>query len=486
MTSCFQSFWLSSNLLSGWRSVRYHLMGWALSAYSIHKHQGAVSLYTNSEGAEVLIGKLQLPYDNHELIFDNYQSEFEAYSFLKKLRAYATPKQPFLHIDGDAFLFESLPSSLYNALLVAQNYEYNHPCYEDIYRVVKAHFVYIPEWLRPNARGYISAANTGLVGGIDWAFYDVLEREVLYFLEQNRDFLHLPTPQLDFCVFLEQAFFQLLAEHQQKSVQYLLPQEVNESFNYRLDRWQDVPLQCGYLHLMNYKRNATACELMAQRLYIEAPELYEQCERVTRELEATHHAVLLPEPLAYEGHWRSAQLPAHTPTEVMVDIAQYEQEKQEWIAQLPPVAVLWERWRTYSVQVNALLSLLDKQLIQKPLQQSSYLKRLCSEWNWVEANEFWGQEQQPNYTANATLPAAYHEVVLYVYLHERVVKEQLLDIVGILLLDTFEEVQPLGIGIEAVWQQIKTHQPTANEREFKASLMSRVRFYLYQGVLESQ
>jgi hypothetical protein len=482
-----QSFWLTSNLTSGWQSVRYHLMGWALSAYSIHKHQGKVHLYTNSEGAEVLLQKLQLPYSSHELIFDDYQTEFEAYGFLKKLRAYSQPQSPFLHIDGDAFLFEPLPAALLTAPLVAQNYEYNHPCYEEIYTIIKANFLYLPTWLHPNARGYISAANTGLVGGQDWSFYQALEQEVLYFLEQNRAVLHLAVPHIDFCVFLEQAFFQCMAEQQQISVAYLLPEEINETLHYRLDRFQDVPRRCGYLHLMSYKRNPTACEQMAQRLYIESPALYERCEQVARQLEATHHAVSLPpaaERLVFEGAYRTAALPPTAPIELLEDVRQYEQEKQAWIEALPSTAALRTQWQVRGQSVDAFLSQSDIQIAPQPLQHSQYAKRLSSEWNWAEVNEFMGQNREVDWSANITLPAAYYEVLLYVYWQEGVVKEHLLDAVGMMLLDTFETAQPWTEGIEAVWRQIVQHQPQANEHAIKEVLASRLRFYLYQGVLE--
>lgn len=215
MQKTIQSCWIAENKNewnAGWLSLKFHLMGWALSSYSINKHQGAVQLYSNSEGAELLLGKLQLPYQNCKLIFEDFQTEFQSYGFLKKLRAYSTPIQPFLHIDGDAFLFQSLPVHFFNAPLIAQNYEYNHPCYEHTYQIIKQNFRYIPEWLCPNTRGHISAANTGLVGGSNVAFYQKLEQEITFFLEQNRDFLHLPTLHIDFCVFLEQAFFQLFAQ----------------------------------------------------------------------------------------------------------------------------------------------------------------------------------------------------------------------------------------------------------------------------------
>ncbi len=165
------------------------------------------------------------------------------------------------------------------------------------------------------------------------------------------------------------------------------------------------------------------------------------------------------------------------------DIAQYEQQKQEWIETLPPLAALRAHWQIHSQQINAALSEPDEVLLQKTVQHHLFTKRLCSEWNWAEANEFVGQEKAPETAFDATIEATYYEVVLYVYLHQNIIKEQLLDTVGILLLDAFEKPQPFGAGMEAVWQQIKSHQPKAHEAQTKQLLASHLRFFLYQGAL---
>ena len=482
MLKLLQSFWLNKNLSGGWLSAKFHLMGWALSSFSIHKHQSSPHLITTEQGADLLLGQLQLPYASVSLAFQTFQNPYPDYWVLKKLLAYSLQDAPFLHIDGDAFLFKPLPSQLFTAPLVAQNYEYNHPYYLHAFDQVQS-FGYLPSYLKPEPNGRISGVNAGVMGGHNTLFFRDLYAEVLSFLNQNQQ--QIPTVNNeDFNIFLEQFFFRQYATHRQEKVAYILAEEYGYPCQYGLDRFQDIPNLCGYLHLMNYKRNPTACEQMAQRLYIESPELYERCERVARNLATTHHAVLQPKRLEYEGAYRSASLPITIPAEVMADVVQYEQEKKAWIESLPPVAELWRHWRVYSVQVNALLSQPDQLLAQQSIRHSSYLKRLCSEWNWAEINEFVSQDREANWSANANQTAAYYEVGLYLYLHEGVVKEQLLDAVGILLLDNFEEAQPLGTGIEAVWQQIKTHQPTAEERAFKVSLMSQVRFYLYQGVLE--
>jgi hypothetical protein len=476
-----QSCWLSDNPNGGWLSTKFHLMGWALSAFSIQKHQSAPHLITNQQGADLLLGQLQLPYTNVSLALQTFQNPYPHCWVLKKLLAYSLQDEPFVHIDGDAFLFEPLPSHLLAAPLVAQNYEYNHPYYLNAFQEVQA-FTYLPTYLKPEPNGRISGVNAGIIGGQNTQFFKDLYAQVLEFLAKNQKHLAQVNSE-DFNVFLEQYFFKQYATHRQEAVGYLLPDEYGYPCHYQLDRFQDLPKHCPYLHLMNYKRNPTACEQMAQRLYLESPELHARCERVARQLEATQHPISLPEHLTFEGNYRNALLPANVPVAMREDITQYEQQKQEWIETLPPLAALRAHWQAHSQQTNAALSQPDEVLFQKTVQHHLFTKRLCSEWNWAEANELVGQEKASETVLNTTTEAAYYEVVLYVYLHQNIVKEQLLDTVGMLLLDTFEKPQPFGAGMEAVWQQIKSHQSNAHEAQTKQLLTSRLRFFLYQGAL---
>lgn len=477
-----QTFWLTKDLTCGWLSIEFHLMGWALSFHSIQKHHSTPQLLSNEQGAELLVGQLSLPYAGVSLVLDGFElEEFSEYSLLRKIRAYALQNEPFVHIDGDAFLFAPLPQTLLTASLFAQNYEYNHTYYETIYGSIKQYFRYIPDWIHPNHKGYIAAANTGLVGGTDTAFYKNLQNEITYFLEQNRAFLHLATPNIDFSIFLEQVFFQSLADQKDKKIQYLLDYEVDERLNYGLDRFKDLPTSCSYIHLMSYKHNPTACEQMAQRLWIEAPELYERCRVVARQLEATNHVVSIP--IELSASYRSSLLSPNSPPDVMNDIFDFEQQKKEFTTSLPSEAILWQLWQDHSVVINTKLSLPKSQLLQQYIGHSKLSKRIVSEWNWAEANEFLGQDKKPDYVANTTIDSTYFEVALYVYPHLLVIKEHLLDVINILILDTFEQPKSFEEGLETLWKEVFAYQPEAIEIEMKESIKSRISFFLYQGVL---
>lgn len=100
-----QSCWFNNpkKMDAGWLSTEFHLMSWALSSLSIQKHYPNIELVTDNLGKEILIDKLQLPYSSVSLVQEN----FKPISFvwvLRKLYSYSIQHEPFIHIDGDAYL----------------------------------------------------------------------------------------------------------------------------------------------------------------------------------------------------------------------------------------------------------------------------------------------------------------------------------------------------------------------------------------------
>ena len=92
----------------GWVAPEYHLMGWALSCLQLHKLYGNIALFANSQAARLLIDTLQLPYAEVHTAHDKLCLPHPDLWALAKIYTYSLQEQPFLHIDGDVFLFEPL------------------------------------------------------------------------------------------------------------------------------------------------------------------------------------------------------------------------------------------------------------------------------------------------------------------------------------------------------------------------------------------
>lgn len=515
MQKAIQSCWLSENRkewAAGWLSLKFHLMSWALSGQTLSKFFSQIALVADDASGELLINQLKLPYTESHSNLQDFQNPFPDFWVLKKLHSYALQNEPFLHLDSDAYLFNSLPPTLLSAPLFAQNYEYDHPCYADSYQAVITNFIYQPEYIQKTLDNRISAANAGLIGGHNFAFFNDFEKEVWQFLERNQANLY-KVNVADFNIFLEQSLFQMIANSHQIKVSYLVDYEIGYILNYGLDKFVELPENCDYIHLMNYKCNPTVCEQMAQRLWLESPELYERCEQVARQLEASHHAVSMPQQAVTPDFFGRTKeilqkvdsdfnlitsgkdfvsvlsfyyesMPECGDKVVLNDVFQYEKERQDFIKDLTDDALFRNRWKEYSQKTNQVLSLTEPNYIQKRVQQSIFCKRISSEWNWAETNEFMDQKEVRNYSDNLKTEPSYYEIVLYVYLHQSTIKEHLLDALNILILDTFETPFAMESAIALILKDIQNFQSNMNISQLKATILERIRFFLYQGVLE--
>ena len=125
-----QTFWTglndgvtNLNIKAGWRSAEYHWMSWALSCLTLRRQYERVELYTDELGKHILIDVLKLPYTKVHLIFDeSFQCRPELFS-LAKIKTYSVQDEPFLHVDGDIYLWQPFPKSFSEAGLIAPNLE---------------------------------------------------------------------------------------------------------------------------------------------------------------------------------------------------------------------------------------------------------------------------------------------------------------------------------------------------------------------------
>ena len=119
-----QSFWSGKNNdirdNRGWLSYEYHWLGWILSCNQIRKFYDEVELYTDSFGYEVLIEKLQLPYTKVHVVLDEMNEYPKDLWAIAKIKAYQLQDKPFLHVDGDVFIWEKFDEELLKQDIIVQ------------------------------------------------------------------------------------------------------------------------------------------------------------------------------------------------------------------------------------------------------------------------------------------------------------------------------------------------------------------------------
>lgn len=260
----------------GWAAPIYHLMGWALSCLQLNKIYNRVDLYANSSAAKLLIDTLELPYYNVNVTHDKLAFVNENLWALPKIFTYSLQKDPFVHFDGDVFLFNQFPDSLLKNELVAQNFEEATAYYLSTQKELMANFTYFPDCVKADFDTPlpIQAVNAGFLGGTNIPFIQEYTSLAFEYINRNVDYLPLINVDL-FNVFFEQHLFYCLAKEKHIPIGVLFPEIINDNEYEHLAEFHQVPCFKNYLHLLGqYKRDEYTCIQMAAKLIEYYPEYY--------------------------------------------------------------------------------------------------------------------------------------------------------------------------------------------------------------------
>ena len=268
----------------GWASPEYHIMGWALSCLQLQKIYGNTKLYANRSGAHLLIDTLQLPYTETHLSHDHLQLIHPDLWALPKLYTYSLQEEPFLHIDGDVFLFNPFNSNLLKSELIAQNIEVATEYYTSTQRELMQYFTYFPPCVKNDFESdiLIRAVNAGILGGHRIEFIREYANTAFEYIQKNANNLRYINVD-HFNVFFEQHLFYALAQEKKISINVLFQDIVNDNGYKHLGDFHDVPFDRSYLHLLgHFKKDEFTCIQMANKLKELYPEYYERIIRLFR------------------------------------------------------------------------------------------------------------------------------------------------------------------------------------------------------------
>jgi hypothetical protein len=260
----------------GWSRPEFHLMGWALSSLQLNKLHKKVDIYANSGAAKILIDILGLPYAELHLEHDNLNLVNNRLWALPKIFTYSLQDKPFLHIDGDVFLFDQFSNSLLKSQLIAQNLENATFYYTSTQHELMENFTYFPKCVKVDFDSTIpiKGVNAGILGGNNISFIKEYTNEAFKYI--NRNVEHLSSINVDrFNVFFEQHLFYSLATERQIPINFLINDIINDNEYEHLGSFHEVPFHKNYLHLLgHFKRDEFTCLQMAAKLRELYPEYY--------------------------------------------------------------------------------------------------------------------------------------------------------------------------------------------------------------------
>lgn len=260
----------------GWLSPEYNLMSWALSCLQLKKYYPELVLYCDNVSAKMLVDTLKLPYSDVVCNLDSLNIYHPQLWALPKISAYSQQEKPFLHVDGDVFIWKEFENSLLKGGLIAQNMEAATDYYEKIMISLESALNYFPEEIceERKSRKQILAYNAGIFGGRDISFFKEYTEKAFDFVGKN--ILNLSKINVsNFNIFFEQYLFYCLIKKYNKEVKVLLPDTIGDNQYRGFGDFGKVPYEKHYLHLLgSYKRNEFVCKQMADRLRQDYPEYY--------------------------------------------------------------------------------------------------------------------------------------------------------------------------------------------------------------------
>jgi hypothetical protein len=313
-----QTFWSGNQTAehylhnkAGWLSAEYHWMSWALSILQLRNFYDDVELITDDVGKHILIDVLKLPYTSVrtdlQTVLTSYPNDLWA---LAKIFAYSLQKEPFLHIDGDVYIWKKFDSHIEKADLVAQNFEISFPFYSSPLKIMEREFLNVPACMLDELAKSekIYSSNAGVMGGNKFDFFETFKQEVFDFIDCNHQNLDkVPYNHINICV--EQFYFYCLSKQKNIEISYVINNEGQFDPTYPgFANFQFVPYQTWYIHLMaEYKRQEVVVRHLAKRLQKDYPSYYYAILKICQNAGLTLHNQVynLPElsPRNFDYHY---------------------------------------------------------------------------------------------------------------------------------------------------------------------------------------
>lgn len=194
-----QSFWskpffcdATTRNNGGWLEKKHGYMSWALSSLQLAKFYDDLELWTDELGYQTIIEKLELPYKNVHIALDDVNYYPKNLWAAGKLYTYSLQREPFIHVDGDVFIFRKFSERIEVAPLVAQNrLLIDTATFDEVAENVVSNFIDAPAYLRKDHDALpVRIYNSGIFGGHDIASILAYASDSLSFADANLDMIN--------------------------------------------------------------------------------------------------------------------------------------------------------------------------------------------------------------------------------------------------------------------------------------------------------
>ncbi len=284
------SFWSRPALASsdvvgrangGWRYNKYQFMSWALSCLSFKKQYGKIELVTDLEGQKVLIDQLNLPYTSVRLDLEQLNSYPKELWAIGKLYAYSIQDEPFLHVDGDVYIWEKFSAALEKAQLIGQHVDTDEGHYDfGIQQLVRRNIAIPFEMKRDFAtHKKFKATNAGILGGTNLDFFKEYVDRAFWFINKNLKKVDSDMIGSSYALIYEQYLFSVMARQQGLIVKHYIDDEREELLG--LSNFRKRYGSKKYVHLLGEAKFAfESCRELELNLLLDFPEYHERIIKI--------------------------------------------------------------------------------------------------------------------------------------------------------------------------------------------------------------
>lgn len=285
-----QTFWTSPSIIKsddpvnrfngGFPTEKYHAMSWAYSFHSLKKFHPDIKiiLHTDSNGLEWLVNKIGIPYDEVELSLDKFCEYPQALWALSKIHTYSLQKEPFLHIDGDIYLWAPFPAKLLDKRIIADSIEiitldnqvYN-TMYTSLLEDARKNMKNIPSFFnkimeQPNLLAFCA----GLMGGSDLDLIYNYTKVAFDFVDSNIEMFKRYEKPGEYNMFIEQWFLAIMSLKK-----YNLGDEIGMLFYEEppLPLFGLVPQFQKYVHMGHLKKDKLFLSHLEEKFKFDFPNI---------------------------------------------------------------------------------------------------------------------------------------------------------------------------------------------------------------------
>ncbi len=298
-----QTFWTGNqegtaylDIKAGWASAEYHWMSWALSCFLLRRHYDQVELFTDELGKSILIDLLNLPYTKVHIVFDeSFQVREELFS-LAKIWTYGIQDEPFIHVDGDVYIWKPFPDSFSRSGLIASNLEIDLFFNKEVLKAVHDCSFVIPQHLEGIFKEeHIYACNAGIFGGNDLTFIKKYCDVANNFISDNeKKFEQMKISDLNWLI--EQISLFYLSKSEKVPVTYLIKNPVENPLYHDFWKFSEIPFVELVHPVGGCKKEGYVLDHLSKRLRLEFPYVYysivKQCQRQKLEMQNKFYSLV--------------------------------------------------------------------------------------------------------------------------------------------------------------------------------------------------